>query len=71
MTVTELRKECEKLEAEGHGELLVGYEECFCNDSDYDMVDVTIDKLVVDKPFTTWPSLSDGLTKDKLFVRLS
>lgn len=37
MTVTELREALEKLEAEGKGALPIGFRDCICHDSDYEM----------------------------------
>ena len=48
MTVTELRQALEAIEAAGKGSMQVVYEDCICNDSDYDLEQRDIDQYLID-----------------------
>ena len=50
MTVTELREALQKLEAEGKGDLPVGFANVICNDSDYEIEFEEIGQLEEPEP---------------------
>lgn len=68
MTVSELRAELERMERDGHGELLVGMVDCECHDSDYTMLDLEIRSVEI---ATATGNLGSEISAKQRFVRLS
>ena len=69
MTVTELREALEKLEAEGKGALPIGFRDCICYDSDYEMEFCEIS--VAEQPEITPPGPRCSLGFDRQRIELA
>ena len=62
MTVTELRQALEAIEAAGKGSMQVVYEDCICNDSDYDLEQRDVDTLTEEDGYASqeWKKKATG-----------